>query len=408
MPLGRKKANCKGRHFGPSNRATKTNRRLGHLQVAAAMTTHLQESIKNEPLWQDRDIRFDCTNRDLSLRKGESIIEAFESVEDTKGNSGDIGTLTITNLRCVWQSKNKPRINLSVGLGCIISVANKSLHSKVRGKYDAIHIMSKSSGTRYEFIFTLLSEFQQPLESALTALAMVLGKVCKAYNATKLYRDLKLRSALFTSPGKKLKTLPTEQIYNKINGVWNLSSDQGNLGTMHITSVRVVWNANLNELFNLSLPYIQISGIRIRESKFGPALVIESSEFSGGYVLGFRIDPADRLHQVHAQLLNLYNVHALNPVIGVECALNLGDYIPNHAGASIPASGHFGSISDQAEFVDEDSDINRSDSLALYMAQEDVRRKESQIVFSNELGLAIEKLKDGFTLESLWNVIQPE
>ena len=373
------------------------------------MTTHLQDSIKNDPLWQDREIRFDCNSRDLALRKGERIIEVFSSVEDTKGNSGDIGTLSITNLRCVWQSRNKPRINLSVGIGCIISITNKSLHSKVRGKYDAIHIMSKSSGTRYEFIFTLLSDFQQPMESALTSLALVLGKICKAYNATKLYRDLKLRSALFTTSGKKLKTLPSEQIYNKINGVWNLSSDQGNLGTMHITSVRVVWNANLNELFNLSLPYIQISGIRIRESKFGPALVIESSEFSGGYVLGFRIDPPDRLHQVHAQLLNLYNVHALNPVIGVECALNLGDYIPNHSTTTTGlTSGQFGSISDQAEFVDEDSDINRSDSLALYMAQEDAKRKESQIVYCEQLGLAIEKLKDGFTLESLWNVVQPE
>lgn len=369
----------------------------------ALANSHLQESIKVSPLWQDRDIRFDCTNRDLTLRKGELVIESFENIEDTKGNTGDIGVLTITNLRIVWQSKAKPRINLSVGLGCIVSISDKQIHSKVRGRLGAIHIMSRSSGTRYEFIFTALSEFQQPLKSALTSLAMILGKVCNAYNTTKLYRDLKLRSALFASQGKKLKTLPNEQIYNKIDGVWNLSSDQGNLGTMHITSVRIVWNANLNELFNLSLPYIQISGIRIRESKFGPALVIESSEFSGGYVLGFRIDPPDKLTQIHAQLLNLYNVHALNPVIGVESALSLGGYVTNNQPNGLTVS-----ISDLPEFVDEKSDINRADSLALYMAQEDHGRKESQVDYCPELGLAIEKLKEGFTIESLWNVIQPE
>ena len=31
-----------------------------------------------------------------------------------------------------------------------------------------------------------------------------------------------------------------------------------------------------------------------------------------------------------------------------------------------------------------------------------------EIVFSPELGLAIEKLKDGFTLDSLWQVLPPE
>lgn len=33
---------------------------------------------------------------------------------------------------------------------------------------------------------------------------------------------------------------------------------QGNLGTFFITNVRVVWHANLNEAFNVSIPYLQI------------------------------------------------------------------------------------------------------------------------------------------------------
>ena len=49
--------------------------------------------------------------------------------------------------------------------------------------------------------------------------------------------------------------------------------------------------------------------VKIRESRFGPALVIESSTSSGGYVLGFRIDPASKLHSVAHELSSLHAVH---------------------------------------------------------------------------------------------------
>ena len=33
---------------------------------------------------------------------------------------------------------------------------------------------------------------------------------------------------------------------------------QGNLGTFFITNVRLVWYANMNETFNVSIPYLQM------------------------------------------------------------------------------------------------------------------------------------------------------
>ena len=33
---------------------------------------------------------------------------------------------------------------------------------------------------------------------------------------------------------------------------------QGNLGTFFITNVRIVWHANMNDIFNVSIPYLQI------------------------------------------------------------------------------------------------------------------------------------------------------
>ncbi len=66
----------------------------------------------------------------------------------------------------------------------------------------------------------------------------------------------------------ELILLPQEQIFNKINGVWNLSSEQGNLGVFFLTNVRIVWHANLAANFNVSLPYMQIVSLNRSEIAF--------------------------------------------------------------------------------------------------------------------------------------------
>ncbi|KAM9035136.1 Bardet-Biedl syndrome 5 protein isoform X3 [Sarcophilus harrisii] len=131
-----------------------------------------------------------------------------------------------------------------------------------------------------------------------------------------MYRELKLRSALIQN--KQLRLLPQEQVYDKINGVWNLSSDQGNLGTFFITNVRIVWHANMNDSFNVSIPYLQIRSIKVRDSKFGLALVIESFQQSGGYVLGFKIDPVEKLQESVKEINSLHRVYSASPVFGVD------------------------------------------------------------------------------------------
>ena len=351
---------------------------------------------KVEPLWQDRDVRFDVPLIELKLRNGERIIEYYNKVEDTKGNCGEEGKLTVTNLRVIWQSKVKPRINLSVGLGCISSITNRTIHTKLRGKHEALYIMTKVNGTRYEFIFTQI-ELEIGTQFGIVELV---SKICRAYSSTKLFRALKLRSAVISANGKQLKVLQSETIYNKINGVWNLSSDQGNLGTMHLTNIRIVWHANMNELFNISLPYVQISNIKIRESKFGVALVIESTESSGGYVLGFRIDPPDKMNSIYNELYNLYSVHSTQPDLGVETYLELGS---GQTFNEIETEAMISTKESETNEIEESS-AQHSDAIAAYMADEGIT-KNSNVVYCPQLGLAIEKIKDGFTLESLWHVI---
>ena len=48
----------------------------------------------------------------------------------------------------------------------------------------------------------------------------------------------------------------------------------------------------------------QIQTVRVRDSKFGPALVIGTSKRSGPYVLGFRVDPVEKLTVVHPRLIS--------------------------------------------------------------------------------------------------------
>lgn len=49
---------------------------------------------------------------DLNCRAGEFIIDTLDSVEDTKGNSGESGRIIITNLRFIWHSDDSLKVNL--------------------------------------------------------------------------------------------------------------------------------------------------------------------------------------------------------------------------------------------------------------------------------------------------------
>ena len=53
---------------------------------------------------------------------------------------------------------------------------------------------------------------------------------------------------------------------------------------------------------------------------------------------------------------------------------------------------------------DEEETGNGGDTLAAYYA-ENKKDKDNEAVFNHELGLAVEKLPDGLSIEKLWNVI---
>merc|ERR1719498_1811559 len=268
-----------------------------------------QAESQFEEVWQDREIKFDQQPSVLRLRKGEFQIDSINSVEDTKGNNGERGILIVTNLRLIWTSAKTARTNLSIGYNCVSSVNIRLVQSKIKGSTQALIVMTRFNSTRFEFIFTSLVKNSPRLFTTVQA-------VFKSYETTKLYRDLKLRGAIIRD--KELVMLPHEQVYEKIGGICNLSSDQGNLGTFIITNVRTVWFAVLAENFNVSIPYLQMKSINVRNSKFGQALVIETTSSSGGYILGFRADPVDHLEEVYTQIHNIWKIFSATPIFGVE------------------------------------------------------------------------------------------
>lgn len=48
------------------------------------------------------------------------------------------------------------------------------------------------------------------------------------------------------------------------------------------------------------------------------ALVIESSELSGGYILGFRIDPIEKLQEIQKEIGSLHKLYSSTPIFGIE------------------------------------------------------------------------------------------
>jgi len=336
--------------------------------------------------WHDREIRFDMPVSQLQLRQGEFEIDSMDSVEDTKGNNGERGELMISNLRLIWHSHRNRRTNLSVGYNSIISINIRNASSRLRGTTQALYVLTKFNGSRFEFIFTNLVRNSPRLFTTIQA-------VFRAYDTTKLYRDLKLRGAIIAD--KELKLLPKEQTYNQVNGVWNLSSDQGNLGTFFVTNVRLVWFANLAENFNVSIPYLQIKSVRVRDSKFGPALVVETSMRSGGYILGFRVDPQERMKEVFKEIQSLWQVFSVNPIFGV-------DYSVEEKAQSL-SSLTVQRAQDDVEVVESEAD--NVDTFAAYYADGVAKTSDREPTWNPELGLAVEVLKEGTSVSQLWSVL---
>lgn len=123
--------------------------------------------------------------------------------------------------------------------------------------------------------------------------------------------------------------------------------------------------------------------------------MITTAPISGCLKLGFRIDPEEKLQIVYKELNSVSSVYSNNPIYGVECT-----WLPPKRDNNERMTSSF--IDDIEEIEDPRSEI--SNTISAYLVDKG-HSKERPPVYSQDLGLAIEKVKDGFLLRQLWEVI---
>lgn len=121
--------------------------------------------------------------------------------------------------------------------------------------------------------------------------------------------------------------------------------------------------------------------------------MVNSTELSGSYVLGFRVDPEEKLKTLYKELTSLHEVYSNNPIYGVEY---------NWLNNSRNQDQYSDTIIDDADVLEEPRG-EISNVLAAYLA--DGQKSDRPPIYSAELGLAVESLKEGYTLQKLWEVI---
>lgn len=177
--------------------------------------------------------------------------------------------------------------------------------------------------------------------------------------------------------------------------------------------------------------------LRQRDSKFGPALVVETRAEAGSYVLGFRVDPVERLGTLLQELLSLHSVYAAAPLFGVDCALEgraeapadvrarrapaarsrrlaraRGRPRPRRAQRLAPPAPLGRRIAqappsrgaDDVEIVDDAEGGDAAETVSAYYAELD-KSSDRPPVYNRELGLAMEELPDGVTPHMLWALV---
>ncbi|OUC43815.1 hypothetical protein D917_09508 [Trichinella nativa] len=274
------------------------------------------------------------------------------------------------------------------------------------------------------------------------------------------------RDVRFDVDSKHLKLRNGEFIVDKSHGIEDTKGNRGQKGTLIVTNLRIIWLSHASSKINLTIGFNSITAIRTRttlsklvgkteslyvltkpgstrfefifsiinqanaklfasilivfrayetstsyrEVKMRTPIIVEGTwnlysdegdlgvlimTNSGSNIFGFRIDPQDRLEEVCRQIISLHSMFQANPVFGVEVVRSQRIVQDDNETIAIGLC------------TEDDIEIDstgRADSLTAYFACGDPHRKSGEPVYNEELGVAIEALKEGFTLNDLWEI----
>lgn len=127
-------------------------------------------------------------------------------------------------------------------------------------------------------------------------------------------------------------------------------------------------------------------------------------------MLGFRIDPVERLNELFKELCSLHTIYTEQPNFGIQ-------YNPQDARQRLAAAAEEAAalaaqfkIEDYQE-LDERQEREINTKLNNYLAADSLgvlasdNKLSHEPVYCKELGFAMEPIPEGYSLQDLWNVL---
>jgi hypothetical protein len=84
----------------------------------------------------------------------------------------------------------------------------------------------------------------------------------------------------------------------------------------YVSNVRIVWYSTQLDSFNVSLPWIHVKNIKIKETKNGKLIFFEINKHSGGNVLAFKFN--DNVDTIFKELQGYHYSYLEVPVFGID------------------------------------------------------------------------------------------
>lgn len=298
--------------------------------ILSGWPTSSSSSAANFSNWKDKSLCFDLRQSNLEVNHGERLIACFFPIEDIKGNPGEMGLLKVTNLRLIWISCNKKRVNLSIGWRTVSLTFEQNLKDYFGAPCTNLCVLTKYESTKYEFVFAKMhnttnntisgdndvSEFFSTINKEnwdaiihlkkmitkkmitvthLTPMYLVepfgvVFKVWHSYKQTHLFRHCRanLSLSLFVKKSSQIgqdlsaqqqlsqvdtmtigeiNKLPGEVILDTYPGILHIESKSAkSLGILTLTNVRLIWVDESLRLKNYSIPFIRIESVKLKQS----------------------------------------------------------------------------------------------------------------------------------------------
>lgn len=179
-------------------------------------------------------------------------------------------------------------------------------------------------------------------------------------------------------------------------------------GTLILTTIRLVWFSTSDENFNLSLPLIQIASVK----KKATSLILETSKYSGSYILGFKTEELDTISQ---EVIQIRRLALQKPVLMEEegrreegMREGLGREEGRREGGGKEEGGRRREEEENGDRKEEglevvESEWNEVRKIGNYLLEGMEGRRE--VTFCDDLGLAMEKIAENVTAGNLWKII---